>query len=69
MSEQREDFDGEAAPFHGGKRPDGVDFRMFALFLNRHHTYTMRVVIAARQDPQFKVWYDRMNLLCAIKKL
>ena len=57
------------SPFHGGKGPDAVDFRVYSWLHRFSHTFTMKSLMFGRgsKDDKLIVWYDRMDRLCKNK--
>ncbi|TNV77646.1 hypothetical protein FGO68_gene3438 [Halteria grandinella] len=56
--------------FHGGNRPDAVDFRVFAWIHRYYHTFTMKSLLLARggKDDKLLVWFDRMDRITKNKQ-
>jgi hypothetical protein len=51
------------AQFHGGERPDAVDFRVYSWIHRYYHTSTMKSLLQARggKDDKLVIWFDRMD--------
>lgn len=52
--------------YHGGNRPDAVDFKMYSLSTAHHHMFTVKKLLSARsnKDSKFDKWYKDMNNNC-----
>ena len=50
--------------FHGGKKPDGADFRAFAVLKRVGFTSAMKQIFDDREDKRVEYWMKDMELLC-----
>jgi microsomal prostaglandin-E synthase 2 len=53
---------GSAGGFLGGKKPSAADLNAYGVIRSLEGTRTLRDAIAGGAGPEFKAWYERMNL-------
>ena len=56
---------GKQNQFHGGARPDAVDFKIYSIINRVAHTREMQKLLKQREDKQLQIWFNRMQFLCS----